>query len=98
MIYESDIERKLVTGVEKLGGVCLKHGQDGWPDRVVLLPGGLTIWVETKRPDGRVADLQKWRAAKLRKLGHRVEIPWNPADVDKLLRGWAYMLEHQSNE
>ena len=93
MIYESDIEQNLVLGVEKLGGVCLKHGQDGWPDRVVMLPGGHTIWVETKRPDGRVAHLQKWRAAKLRKIGHRVETSWDKGDVDKLLRDWAYLLK-----
>jgi len=98
VIYESDIEQKLVSGVEKLGGVCLKHGQDGWPDRVVLLPGGTTIWVETKRPDGRVADLQKWRAAKLRKIGHRVETPWDKGDVDKLLRDWAYLLKSRGAE
>ena len=92
MIFESDIEQKLVAGVEDLGGVCLKHGQDGWPDRVVLLPGGRTIWVETKRPDGRVAALQEWRAAKLRKIGHRVEIPKSKSDVDKLLRDWEYLI------
>ena len=86
MIYESDIEQKLVAGIEKLGGVCLKHGQDGWPDRIALLPGGQVVWVETKRPDGTVADLQRWRAAKLRKLGFRVEIPWSKGDVEKLLQ------------
>ena len=96
MIFESDIEQKLVAGVEDLGGVCLKHGQDGWPDRVVLLPGGRTIWVETKRPDGRVAALQEWRAAKLRKIGHRVEIPKSKSDVDKLLRDWRFLLESGS--
>lgn len=86
MIFESDIERKLVTGIEKLGGECIKIGQDGWPDRLAILPGGSVIWIETKRPDGRVDPLQKWRSAKLRKLGHRVEIPWNKEDVEKLLR------------
>ena len=86
MIYEADIEKQLVTGVEKLGGVCLKHGQDGWPDRIALLPGGRVVWVETKRPDGTVADLQRWRAAQLRRLGFRVEIPWSKEDVEKLLQ------------
>lgn len=86
MIYESDIEQKLVTGIEALGGVCIKHGQDGWPDRIVVLPGGQLVWVELKRPDGRVADLQKWRAAKLRKLGQRVETPFSKEDVEALLK------------
>lgn len=88
MVFESDIEQKLVSGVEKLGGQCLKMGQDGWPDRVVVLPEGRVVWVELKRPDGRVDTLQKWRRAVLRKLGHRVEIPWSKEDVQKLLDEW----------
>lgn len=88
MVFESDIEQKLVTGIEALGGLCIKHGQDGWPDRIVVIPGGQLIWVELKRPDGRVADLQQWRAAKLRKLGQRVETPFSKEDVNRLLESW----------
>jgi hypothetical protein len=88
MIFESDIERRLVTGVEKLGGICLKHGQDGWPDRIAILPNGGVVWVETKRPDGKVASIQKWRHATLRKLGQQVETPYTAADVDQLLDSW----------
>ena len=66
----------------------MKAGQDGWPDRIVLLPGGITVWVETKRPDGIHDPLQRWRAAVLRRLCHRVEIPWSKDDVERLLREW----------
>lgn len=85
MVYESDIEQALVTGVEAMGGTCFKHGQDGWPDRIAIFPGGHLVFVEVKRPDGHLADLQKWRAAKLRRLGHRVEIPYSKEDVERLL-------------
>ena len=85
MIFESDIESGLVTGIEKRGGLCLKFGQDGWPDRLALLPQGRVIWVETKRPEGRVAALQKWRVAQLRKLGFRVEIPKSADEVTRIL-------------
>ena len=85
MIYESDIEARLVKGIEELGGVCLKLGQDGWPDRIAALPNGVTVWVELKRPDGRIADLQKWRRAQLRRIGHRVETPRSKEDVKQLL-------------
>lgn len=88
MVYESDIEQALVTGTEALGGMCIKHGQDGWPDRIVVLPGGRLVWVEIKREDGRVADLQKWRVARLRKLGQRVEVPFTKEDVVRLLESW----------
>ena len=40
MILESDIEQRLVHGIEELGGLCIKVGQDGWPDRLCILPGG----------------------------------------------------------
>lgn len=96
MVFESEIEQKLVSGVEKLGGACIKVGVEGWPDRLVVLPHGITVWVETKRPDGRVADLQKWRAAKLRKIGHHVEIPKSKEAVEKLLRSWRHLIENMS--
>jgi hypothetical protein len=84
VIFESDIEEKLVRGIEKRGGLCLKFGMDGWPDRIVILSGQV-IWVELKRPTGEVAKLQKWRAAQLKKLGQRVEIPKNKEDVQQFL-------------
>lgn len=84
MIFESDIEEKLVRGIEKRGGLCLKFGMDGWPDRIVILPDKV-VWVELKRPTGEVAKLQKWRAAQLKKLGQRVEIPKSKEDVQQFL-------------
>ena len=84
MIFESDIEEKLVRGIEKRGGLCLKFGMDGWPDRIVILPDTV-VWVELKRPTGEVAKLQKWRAAQLKKLGQRVEIPKSKEDVQQFL-------------
>ena len=39
-----------------------------------------------KRPDGKHDPLQRWRAATLRRLGQRVEIPWSKDDVERLLR------------
>ncbi len=86
MIYESDIEEMLVKGIEKLGGQCIKLGQDGWPDRIAALPNGVTVWVELKRPDGRVADLQKWRRSQLLRIGHLVETPMSKEDVRRLLQ------------
>ena len=63
---EKDIEAKLRRAVEAAGGKCLKWVCPGWsgvPDRIVLLPGGRIIFVETKRPKGgKLSELQKkWR-------------------------------------
>ena len=85
MVYESDIEKVLVNGIEDLGGQCLKLGQDGWPDRIAVLPGGVTVWVELKRPDGEIAKLQTWRRIQLQRIGHRVETPKSKEDVKALL-------------
>ena len=70
---EKDIEQKLVKTVKRHGGRCPKWVSPGWsgvPDRLVLLPGGRIIFVETKRPKGsRVAALQKKWKAWLEELG-----------------------------
>ena len=72
MILESDIEQRLVHGIEKLGGLC-------------ILPGGHVCWVELKRPDGSASGPQRWRAVQLRRLGQRVERPSSAEEVDALL-------------
>lgn len=50
---EKDIERKFVAEVKKRGGICPKWvspGFDGMPDRIALLPGGKSGFVEAKAP------------------------------------------------
>lgn len=85
MELERDVERRLVQLVEKAGGICLKHGMDGWPDRIVMLPGGTLVWVELKRRTGVQADLQKYRAAELAKVGQRVVTLWSVSDVNEFM-------------
>lgn len=82
---EKDIEQKLVKLVKRYGGKCPKWSSPGWagvPDRIVLLPGGQIIFVETKRPKGsRVSALQKkWREW-LTNLGFSV---WHIYNEDEL--------------
>lgn len=86
LIYESDIESRLVKGIADLDGVCLKIGYDGWPDRLCVLPDGKFLWVELKRDDGELSALQKWRRAWLKNRGHRVEVPYSKEDVDEILK------------
>jgi len=69
--------------------VCLKHGQDGWPDRIVMLPHGTLVWVELKRPKGTLKGLQKYRAAQLEKLGQRVVCLYSVAEVNEFMDGLA---------
>lgn len=82
---EKDIERKLRTQVEALGGRCLKWVCPGWsgvPDRIVLLPGGRIYFVETKRPKGgELAKLQEKWGEWLNKLGFHYWVVWDEIDL-----------------
>lgn len=83
---EKEIESKFRRMVERLGGRCLKWVCPGWsgvPDRIVLLPGGLVIFAELKRPKGGVpSSLQlKWREW-LTQLGFSVWYIYDEIDVD----------------
>lgn len=77
MISEKDIEKRLVREVEALGGLCIKYfnpAQTGYPDRLCLLPGGETFWVELKAPGKKLRRSQEIRKGKLEGLGQRVYV------------------------
>jgi hypothetical protein len=72
---ENRIEHRLKREVEKRGGRALKlvsPGTSGVPDRLVLLPGGKTIFVELKAPGEILKPLQRKRATELKALGFQV--------------------------
>ena len=74
---ESTIEARLVREVKKRGGLCYKFtspGNPGVPDRIVILPGGTTVYVELKTEIGRLAKIQKWQIGELRKRGADVRV------------------------
>ena len=84
---EKEIETKLREIVKKRGGLCLKWVCPGWagvPDRIILLPRGRVIFVETKRPKGgRLSTRQEWWQRKLRSLGFADWIIWNECDLEE---------------
>lgn len=86
---ENEVEGHLRRRVEEVGGVCVKFLPDfarGFPDRIVLLPGGVLVWVETKRPQGGVlSPVQKVQHVLLRRLGQRVEVVWTKDQADDLM-------------
>ena len=88
---ESEVEGYLRKQVERRGGVCIKFLPDfsrGFPDRIVILPAGVLIWVETKRPvGGKLDGAQKVAHVFLRRLGQRVKVVWSKDEVDELLDG-----------
>lgn len=70
---EITVEDFLCDEVERRGGFTIKlspKGYKGIPDRLVLLPGGVIIFIELKRPRGGVfARLQKWWRDRIRHVG-----------------------------
>lgn len=72
---EKDIEKILVTEVKKLGGKAYKWtspGNDGVPDRIVIFPNRMPVFVELKTKTGRLTPLQVVQIDRLRELGQAV--------------------------
>ena len=71
-IIEKDIERWLGIQLKKIGCIYMKFvspGNDGVPDRIVVLPGGSVIFVELKAQKGVLMANQRIQVARLRKQG-----------------------------
>ena len=74
---EKYIENKLRIGVKRLGcgARCLKFespGTSGVPDRMILLPGGLVVFVELKQVGKRERTRQTYVQNQMRRLGFTV--------------------------
>ncbi len=86
---EKAIEKKLVEAVVCKGGLCPKFvspGTAGMPDRIVLLPEGRLGFVEVKAPGKVPRPLQAARHAQLRKLGFKVYVLDDPAQIPDILK------------
>lgn len=76
-ILESLIEKKFVKLLAQLGVETIKlnlQGNTGWPDRLVIVPGGSVIWIELKRPGEEPTKLQLYRHGQLRERNHDVRV------------------------
>ncbi len=85
---ETTLERRLVREVERIGGLAPKWispGNRGVPDRIVILPGGGTVYVEMKAPGKPLAPLQEHWKRKLLKLGHRHYKIDSNEDIDRFI-------------
>lgn len=86
---ESALERKTREAVERIGGKMPKWvspGNRGVPDRIAILPGGRTVYVEMKAAGEPLEPLQrKWRKT-LIDMGHLYYKIDSEADIDQFIR------------
>lgn len=81
---EKRIETRLVQAVRANGGRALKFTptESGYPDRIVLWPGGVVRFVELKAPGQSPSPLQLEVHRRLALLGHEVAVLDTTAAVE----------------
>ena len=85
---ESQIERRLVEGVKRLGGMCLKFvspGTLGVPDRIFITAKGRVIFVELKTETGRLTKIQRYVIGEMQKRGADARVVKGIDEVKELL-------------
>lgn len=85
---ESQIERRLVEGVKRLGGLCLKFvspGTLGVPDRIIITAKGRVIFVELKAETGRLTKIQRYVIGEMQKRGADARVVKGIDEVKELL-------------
>lgn len=81
---EKDIERWLGNQLKNLGCIYMKFvspGNDGVPDRIIVLPGGGVIFVELKDTTGKLMANQRVQISRLRKQGALVFVVTGMSDA-----------------
>ena len=82
-ISESAIQKKIITQLEKQGYLVLKLikcNKNGYPD-LIAIKENETTFIEVKRPDGVLSELQKVRIKELRSRNINVKI-WQGYEQD----------------
>ena len=87
-MLEKEIEKYLREKIKILGGVAYKFispGNNGVPDRIVLLPKGKIIFVELKNEHGKTSKMQDMQIERIRNLGFDVRIINSKQKVDDFI-------------
>ena len=87
-MIESEIERKLVAAVRHHGGKAYKlvsPGNNGMPDRLVILPDGKVYFVELKTDTGRLSLNQRMQIGRLERLKQNVRVLYGMKDVERFI-------------
>lgn len=85
---ERDIERRFVRRLAEHGVLCWKWvspGRDGVPDRIVVIPGGVVVFVELKTSSGKLSPLQQTTLPELSGRGCDVRVLYGQAQADAFI-------------
>lgn len=85
---EKTLEARLVREIEARGGMALKYTSQfhrGIPDRICLMPGCCTYFVELKSTGQKPTKLQEHAMRRLRELGHIVTVIDSTEALDQFL-------------
>lgn len=87
-MLEIVIEEHLCKEVQRIGGSALKSEgiTRGFPDRIVLLPDGRTIFVEVKKPTEKPRKQQQLMINFLKGLNHDVRVIDTKEGVDAFIK------------
>ena len=87
---ESELEGRFCKLVAQAGGKAYKFvspGNGGVPDRIVVLPGGRSGFVELKRPGEAPRKLQQFRRQELEGLGCYTAVVDSPECAEAVIDG-----------
>ena len=85
---EKTLEARLVREIEARGGMALKYTSQfhrGIPDRICLLPGGLSIFVELKSTGKKPTKLQQHAIERITALGYFAAVVDSTESLERLL-------------
>lgn len=86
MISESEVQTKIKKRLEKSGWLVIKLIQttlNGIPD-LLALRDNEAVFIEVKRPGGKVSPLQTYRIEQIKNKQFQVIIAYNTQDVNHL--------------
>lgn len=85
---EKDIERKACAWAREQGWIVYKFTSPqrrSVPDRI-FLRNGRTVFIEFKRPGGRLTPMQARELRKLQQAGFQAEVAWSVEDAKAWLK------------
>lgn len=88
-MLETSVEKRLKKRVKDIGGTAPKlvsPGTTGMPDRLVILPKGAVIFVETKKPKGgTLSARQRLVHKQLKQLGCEVRTIYTYEEIEAFI-------------